>query len=162
MSISSALFLYLHWTCCFGNAEHAYVPISRCEGCNLQLQAVAYLVKENTGGDAVTAQYAIRSHTWSESAADAMNSSTALYSLLGPGGNQTWDYVILQARRFIHTRCSCKGSEGSCQYCTIKSSLFFSDLFGRHLWLTALWQLRLYVSECFMTVTVLYSVIMSS
>ncbi|CAL8466328.1 g5864 [Coccomyxa elongata] len=60
------------------------------------MKAVAYLVKENTGGDAVTAQYAIRSHTWAESAADAMNSSTALYSLLGPGGSQTWDYVILQ------------------------------------------------------------------
>ncbi|BDA51314.1 hypothetical protein COCOBI_18-1910 [Coccomyxa sp. Obi] len=56
------------------------------------MKAVTYLIKENTGGDAVTAQYAIRSHTWAESAADAMNSSTALYSLLGPGGNQTWDY----------------------------------------------------------------------
>lgn len=58
--------------------------------------AVTYLVKETTGGDAITAQYAIRSHTWTMSAADAMNSSTALHSLLGPGGNQTWDYVILQ------------------------------------------------------------------
>lgn len=85
---------------------NAICTSTTCEGNNLQSQAVAYLVKENTGGDAVTAQYAIRSHTWSESAADAMNSSTALYSLLGPGGNQTWDYVILQACRLNHTRSS--------------------------------------------------------
>ena len=61
-------------------------------------QAVSYLLKQNTGREPTVAQYAIASHTLAQSALDAMNSSTALYSLLGPGGNQTWDYVILQAR----------------------------------------------------------------
>jgi hypothetical protein len=61
-------------------------------------QAVSYLLKQTTGREPTVAQYAIRSHTLAQSAVDAMNSSTVLYSLLGPGGNQTWDYVILQAR----------------------------------------------------------------
>ena len=73
------------------------MPVCACLRVSPALQAVSYLVKESTGRDATTAQYAISRHTWSQSAVDAMTSSSALYSLLGPGGNQTWDYVILQA-----------------------------------------------------------------
>lgn len=84
------------------------MPIWACLRVAPAVQAVSYLIKENTGRDAITAQYAISRHTWSESAVDAMNSSTALYSLLGLGGNQTWDYVILQACSFIHKPSCCQ------------------------------------------------------
>ena len=57
---------------------------------------VAELLEEQLDTKVHARRYAPGGYNWEQHLADTADPSRLLHSLLGPGGNKSWDYVIFQ------------------------------------------------------------------